>query len=92
MGLGKRTPPRDNLPFSVWKAVFLQESAPWHMGRISVKLTFFFFFLFGAVPTAYGSSQARGQIRAMAVAYTTATATWDPIHVCNLQLATTPNP
>ena len=46
MGVGKRTPPRDNLPFSVWKAVSLQESAPWHMGRISVKLTFFFFFFF----------------------------------------------
>ena len=31
-----------------------------------------FFFLFVATPAAYGSSQARGQIRAAAVTHTTA--------------------
>ena len=38
---------------------------------------FFFFCLLGAAPTAYGGSQARGQI-------TTATATKDPSCTCNL--------
>ena len=42
----------------------------------------FFNFLFRAVPMAYGSSQARGRIRA--TAYATVTATRDPSHVCNL--------
>ena len=40
----------------------------------------FFFFLFRAAPMAYGSSQARGKIRAVA----TATAMTDPSHVCDL--------
>ena len=35
---------------------------------------FFFFFLFRAAPEAYGCSQARGQIRAIVLAYATATA------------------
>ena len=34
-----------------------------------------FFFLFMAVPTAYGSSPARGRIGVAGEAYTTATAT-----------------
>ena len=38
---------------------------------------FFSFFLLMAVPVAYGSSQARGQIRVVAEAYSTATATPD---------------
>ena len=44
---------------------------------------FFFFLLFWAPPPAHGSSQGRGQIRTMQ-AYATATATWDPRHVCNV--------
>ena len=34
-------------------------------GKFNVKLSFFFF-SFRAAPTAYGGSQARGQIRAVA--------------------------
>ena len=41
---------------------------------------FFFFFFFRATHLAYGSSQARGWIRAVA----TAMATGDPSHVCDL--------
>ena len=37
-----------------------------------------------ATPTAYGSSQAWGRIRATAAGLTTATATRDPSHFCNL--------
>ena len=37
-----------------------------------------------ATSTAYGSSQARGQIRAPTEAYTIATSVPDPIHFCNL--------
>ena len=37
-----------------------------------------------ATPVSYGSSQARGQIRAVAEAYTTAMATLDLSHICNL--------
>ena len=45
------------------------------------------FFLFRVTPAAYGSSQARGQIRAVAEAYTTAMATWDPSHIVDLCLS-----
>ena len=38
----------------------------------------------GAVPTTYGGSQARGRIGAITLAYDTATAIWDPSHICNL--------
>ena len=38
-----------------------------------------------AAPVAYGSSQARGRIRAAAGAYTTATATPDPRYICDLR-------
>ena len=50
---------------------------------------FFFFFVFFAIswaaPAVYGGSRARGRIRAVAAAYTTATAMQDPSQVCNLQ-------
>ena len=42
------------------------------------------FFFFRAAPAAHGGSQARGPIRAIAAAYTIATAMQDPSHVCNL--------
>ena len=38
-----------------------------------------------AAPTAYRSSQARGWAGLQLLAYTTATATWDPSHVCDLR-------
>ena len=41
-------------------------------------------FLFMVEPVAYGSSQARGQIRAAVEAYATATATLDLSQICNL--------
>ena len=39
---------------------------------------------FMTTPAGYGSSQARGQIRAASQAYTTATAIPDPSCICNL--------
>ena len=45
---------------------------------------FFIPFLFMATPGAYGSSQARGQIRDTAAGYITATATPDLSCICNL--------
>ena len=46
---------------------------------------FFVFCLFRAIPAAYGGSQARGLIGATELpAYTTATATPEPSHVCNV--------
>ena len=45
---------------------------------------FFFFCLFRAAPIAYGSSQARGKIGAIAVALPTATAMPDSSHICDL--------
>ena len=44
----------------------------------------FFSFVSMSAPVAHGSSQARGQIRAVPEAYTTAMATSDPSHICNL--------
>ena len=52
--------------------------------------TFFFFFFFclfafsRATPVAYGGSQARGLIGAVALAYARARATQDPSRVCDL--------
>ena len=45
---------------------------------------FFFFGLFRAIPEAYGNSQARGRIEAVAPGYTTAIATPDLSHIFNL--------
>ena len=45
---------------------------------------FFFFNLFRATPAAYGGSQARGPIRAVAAGYARATAMLDPSHACDL--------
>ena len=47
----------------------------------------FFLFLFMVVPGACGSSQARCRIRTAAEAYTTATASLDLSHICNLNLS-----
>ena len=48
---------------------------------------FFFFSLFRPVPKAYGSSQARGWIGAIATGLITASAKQDPSRVCNLRYA-----
>ena len=40
--------------------------------------------LLRAAPTAYRNSQTRGRIGTAAATYTTATATWDPSHICDL--------
>ena len=53
---------------------------------------FYFFCLFAfsrAATAAYGGSQARGLIRAVAAAYARATAMWDPSCVCDLHHNTT---
>ena len=47
-------------------------------------LSFFFFSLFSGAPLANGGSQARSQIRAIAMAYTTTTAAQDLNLVYNL--------
>ena len=44
---------------------------------------FFVFCLLRAIPVAYGSSQARGLLKLQLPAYTTATVTPDPSHVCD---------
>ena len=48
------------------------------------KDNFFFSFLFAAAPVAYGSFQARGQIRAAAAGLPTATAITGLSCICNL--------
>ena len=44
----------------------------------------FFFFLFPAILVAYGSSQARDELELWLLAYTTAIATPDLSHICDL--------
>ena len=46
--------------------------------RVTKTFSFFFFLLFRAAPVAYGSSQARGRIRAAASSLHQATAMPDP--------------
>ena len=51
---------------------------------LSFYFSFFLFCFFRVTPVAYGSSQARGWIRAIAAGLPTATAMWDPRRICNL--------
>ena len=51
---------------------------------INITTLFVCFLLFRATSMAYGGSQARGQIGAVAEAYATATATQDLSHVFDL--------
>ena len=57
-----------------------------NIGSMLFDFSFFFFFsfLFRATRSAFGESQARGLIRATAAGYTTAIATPDLSHVCDL--------
>ena len=68
------------------RQIDFKETKPWSQARLLglafyilyiEELTFFFFF-FKAIPTAYGSSHARDQIRAKAVTYATDVATLNP--------------
>ena len=43
-----------------------------------------YLFIYRATPVAYGGSQARVKLELQLPAYTTATATLDPSHICNL--------
>ena len=45
---------------------------------------FFIYLFFRAAPVAYGGSQARGPIGAIAASLSTARATQDLSHICNL--------
>ena len=49
-----------------------------------VCVSFLFFVFFRAAPAIYEGSQAKGQSELQLPVYTTATATWDPSHVCDL--------
>ena len=51
---------------------------------LAISLFIYFIFIFRAASAAYGSSLARGQIRATAEAYATAIATQDLSCICNL--------
>ena len=56
---------------------------------VFIKYVFFFiffafFFFFRATPTAYGSSQAKGRIGAVAASLHHSTTMWDPSHICDL--------
>ena len=55
-----------------------------HLFRNNLSLSFFFLWLFRAVFAAHGGSQATSQIRAVATACTTATATQNLSSVCKL--------
>jgi len=59
-----------------------------HLGYLQPSLMYFFFLsffaIFGAAPVAYAGSKARGRIGAIAAAYATATAAWDPSCICDL--------
>ena len=64
--------------FMVWQLVLV------HKFMSCFSLEYFFFLIFRSVSIAYGGSQARGQIWAIALSYATTTATQDPSYVCNL--------
>ena len=64
----------------IWKRDTLQQAESLHWFPTIWNEGYVFFSLFMAVPAAYGSFQARGQIRAVAEGYATATETPDPSH------------
>ena len=70
--------------FCVPLVVFACHTMVLNLDSVFCFLGFFVFLIFRAAPTAYGTSQARGPIRATAAGLTTATATPDPSHVFDL--------
>ena len=59
----------------------------------TILFLFYLFIYFRAAPVAYGSSQDRGWIGAVAAGYATATTTPDQNHVCDYTtLMATPEP
>ena len=73
-----------NLIYSYWWNGHYNLSSTFSFSFSFLFFFLFFFLLFKAAPVAYGSSSARGLIRAVTTAYATATAMPDPSHVCNL--------
>ena len=66
-------------PFFLFKRIAYLVGVKWYlMILFSFFLSFFFFAFSRAVSVAYGTSQARGLIRAVAACLHTATATPDP--------------
>ena len=59
-------------------------NSPEFRGFCCCLFVFVCLFVFRATPVAYGSSQARGQIKLQLPAYTTAPATQDQSHICDL--------
>ena len=70
--------PRSRIARSYGSSVF-----SFLVGVLSCFYLFIYLFIMAA-PVAYGNSQAWGQIAAAAVTYTTAMATPDPSHICDL--------
>ena len=60
------------------------ENSSWEEALDRYLVTVPFFFLFIATLLAHGNSQARCQIEAAGVVYTTSKETLDPYHICNL--------
>ena len=67
----------------VKKNLWATHSSVFHHSEYWV-VSIFFFFLNRAVPVAYGSSKLGVELKLQLPAYTTAIATSDPSHVCNL--------
>ena len=75
-----------------WNYLIIGPCQGFHFYRLGIvgflkasshQVKFFFFSFFRAVLMAYVNSQARGQIGAATAGPATATATWDPSHVCD---------
>ena len=72
-------------PFLLLQHEYLDKVLNATQQDLLVNLFFFFFLLFlWAAPAAYGGSQARGLIGAVATSLARATATQDPSRVCDL--------
>ena len=75
----------ENLKDAIRKLLkLITESGKASRYKINTQNLLLFFFFFIAIPVAYGSSQAKGQVQAAAGAYTIATTTQDLSCICNL--------